>query len=84
MDACMSLRSLLETVRSQRRRASLSLSSLSSSSNPSIGVTEESIHLDGKLEVHETQNKKNIYIYTIPCSFKLKLKNMTVEIAGSR
>ena len=51
MDACVSLRSLLETLRIQRRRASLSLSSLSSSNTSMGGVSPEDIRLDGKLEV---------------------------------
>ncbi|KZS15963.1 Bicaudal D-related protein [Daphnia magna] len=63
MDACVALRSLCETVRAQRRRASLSLSSMTSSNsgggqNPSVGsnisvLTESGDHssiprLDGK------------------------------------
>lgn len=53
MDACVTLRSLLEALRVQRRRASLSLSSLSTSSSNSIGTSgcAEDIRLDGKLEV---------------------------------
>jgi len=52
MDACVTLRSLLEALRVQRRRASLSLSSLSTSSSNSIGTSgcAEDIRLDGKLE----------------------------------
>lgn len=53
MDACVSLRSLLETLRIQRRRASLSLSSLSSSNTSMGGVSPEDIRLDGKLEVRD-------------------------------
>lgn len=59
MDACVALRSLCETVRAQRRRASLSLSSMTSSNsgqNPSVGsnssvLTDNGDHiprLDGK------------------------------------
>lgn len=51
MDACVILRSLCETLRTQRRRASLSLSSIASSSGQSAssGSTDDSIpRLDGK------------------------------------
>lgn len=61
MDACVALRTLCETLRAQRRRASLSLSSMASSSGQSTSVTsstgsDESTHhsinnmprLDGK------------------------------------
>jgi len=47
MDACVTLRSLCESLRARRRRASLSLSSLSSTSP---GDNTDDIRLDGKLE----------------------------------
>lgn len=57
MDACVALRSLCEAVRTQRRRASLSLSSIASSSNgtsvSSNSSQEETSmpRMDGKQEV---------------------------------
>ena len=54
MDACVALRTLCETLRAQRRRASLSLSSMASSNGQttsvsSSGSSDESIpRLDGK------------------------------------
>ena len=61
MDACVALRSLCEAVRAQRRRASLSLSSIASqsssngtsvSSNSSSSQEEISMpRMDGKQEV---------------------------------
>ena len=56
MDACVALRSLCECIRARRRRASLSLSSLTSSNgtgdtSTAAGETLQDIRLDGKFEV---------------------------------